>query len=220
MPQILKDEVRERILGAALEVFARDGYEGAKVAEIARRAGISAGNVYRYFADRENLFYTVLTPGFVRRLRSLVRRRVESLDGVRDVRRLGTEAPFHRAAEELLAFSLRHRLEVVVLLGHCRGSRYEGFAERLVADLTGFAVEHFRGLDPELRVTAEMRFNLSQIYRAFVRALVTILESSADEAKIRRLVAGYTRYHLAGLNGFFEEWPEEPVRQPPPRRRP
>ena len=45
---------RERILEAASEIFAREGIE-APLDEIARRAGVGAGTLYRHFADRDHL---------------------------------------------------------------------------------------------------------------------------------------------------------------------
>lgn len=44
------------MLGAALEVFGRDGYRHAHTEEIARRAGISKGLLFYYFSSKENLY--------------------------------------------------------------------------------------------------------------------------------------------------------------------
>ncbi|WP_153392656.1 TetR/AcrR family transcriptional regulator [Ornithinicoccus halotolerans] len=46
---------RERILRAAAEVFAERGYEGARVQEIAKRAGMTTGAIYAHFAGRHEL---------------------------------------------------------------------------------------------------------------------------------------------------------------------
>jgi AcrR family transcriptional regulator len=46
---------RERILRAAAEVFAERGYEGARVQEIARRAGMTTGAIYAHFSGRHEL---------------------------------------------------------------------------------------------------------------------------------------------------------------------
>lgn len=46
---------RERILRAAAEVFAERGYEGARVQEIARRAGMTTGAIYAHFDGRHDL---------------------------------------------------------------------------------------------------------------------------------------------------------------------
>ncbi len=50
------EERRERILEAALDVFAEKGFHGARSREIARRAGISETLVFRHFANKEQLF--------------------------------------------------------------------------------------------------------------------------------------------------------------------
>ncbi|MFB4203427.1 HTH-type transcriptional regulator BetI [wastewater metagenome] len=56
-PRVVDVEARQRaIAGAAVEVFARDGFQGALVDDIAAAAGLSKGSVYRYFDDKEALF--------------------------------------------------------------------------------------------------------------------------------------------------------------------
>ena len=44
------------IIDAALEVFREKGYANARMADIARRAGVSYGLVYHYFGSKEVLF--------------------------------------------------------------------------------------------------------------------------------------------------------------------
>jgi len=46
---------REAILDAALELFVQRGFYGAAVPEIALRAGVGAGTIYRYFDSKEAL---------------------------------------------------------------------------------------------------------------------------------------------------------------------
>jgi len=204
MPQVLKDDVRDRLLGAALEVFAARGYAGATMGEIAAAAGISTGNVYRYFPGKAELFDAALPADFVRRFRDLLRRRVRALDGVRDIGVLPADAPYHLASEELLRFSIDHRLRVIVLLARAGGSRWERFAEHTVADLVRLAIAHFETTAPRVALTRSMRFDLVEIYRAFVVVLVRILERFETEASIRPAIEAYTRYHLSGLKAFFE----------------
>jgi len=49
------DGKRERILEAAVKVFARKGYFAAKVSEIARKAGVADGTIYLYFRNKEDI---------------------------------------------------------------------------------------------------------------------------------------------------------------------
>jgi len=46
---------REAILAAALELFVERGFYGTAVPEIADRAGVGAGTIYRYFESKEAL---------------------------------------------------------------------------------------------------------------------------------------------------------------------
>lgn len=51
-----RDVVRARILDAAAEEFAEQGFAGARLAEIARRAGFTKGAVYSNFESKQDLF--------------------------------------------------------------------------------------------------------------------------------------------------------------------
>lgn len=52
---------KEQILHAALEVFARQGLEKGKIADIAKQAGIGKGTVYEYFKSKEEIFKAIET---------------------------------------------------------------------------------------------------------------------------------------------------------------
>ena len=51
---------RGQILRAALKLFSSFGYHGTSVRDIAEEAGVSTGNVYHQFADKETIFRTLL----------------------------------------------------------------------------------------------------------------------------------------------------------------
>src|SRR5689334_22003394 len=51
---------REHLLASAATVFARDGYVDARMSDVAEEAEISMGGLYRYFADKEDLFAQVI----------------------------------------------------------------------------------------------------------------------------------------------------------------
>lgn len=59
---------RERILEAAVEVFARRGFHGARVADIAEQAGIAYGLVYHHFKNKDEILAAVFTERWARYL--------------------------------------------------------------------------------------------------------------------------------------------------------
>ena len=54
--QLIRDERKEQILRAAAEVFERNGLANTKISDLAEAAGISQGLLYRYFANKEEVF--------------------------------------------------------------------------------------------------------------------------------------------------------------------
>ncbi len=45
------------IANAAVKVFARDGFHGAKITRIAKEAGVATGSVYLYFHNKESILH-------------------------------------------------------------------------------------------------------------------------------------------------------------------
>ncbi len=50
---------RQRILNAAVSVFAEKGFFNAKVSEIARRSGVANGTIYLYFANKDDILISL-----------------------------------------------------------------------------------------------------------------------------------------------------------------
>jgi TetR/AcrR family fatty acid metabolism transcriptional regulator len=87
---------RERILRAAVDVFADHGYFNAKVAQIAKAAGVADGTIYLYFDGKEDLLITIF--------REHTRNYLHSLE-----QRLANV----NHAEERLRIAVRHHLETL-----------------------------------------------------------------------------------------------------------
>lgn len=205
MAQTLKDDVKERIARAALIVFAREGFPGATMSTIAREAGVATGNLYRYYPSKEDLFQDAVSPAFVRRLTTLLKKRVTAVRGVDDLRTLPPRATFHAVAEELLLFAIANRHRMLVLLGKSAGTPYADFPEQLGAMLERLAIAHFRARHPQRALSQPERLALRLVYRNLLAAVVAILSDTEDPEKIREAVDAYSRYHLAGLKHLFEK---------------
>src|SRR5512140_2471204 len=91
---------RERILRAAVEVFARNGYFNATVTDIAKGAGVADGTIYLYFDGKEDLLITI----FREYARNYLHELEKKLAGV-------------NRAEERIRITIAHHLET---LGHDR----------------------------------------------------------------------------------------------------
>ena len=55
----IASDKRTLILDAAVRVFARSGYHGARVGDIAGEAGVAHGLLYHYFSSKEEVLHTI-----------------------------------------------------------------------------------------------------------------------------------------------------------------
>ena len=60
------DEVRKKVVAAALKLFLEKGYAETTLREISASAGVSYGSIYHHFADKEGIFLELVLDGFER----------------------------------------------------------------------------------------------------------------------------------------------------------
>lgn len=197
MPQVLKDEVRARILDAALEVFAADGFARTTMAAIAERAGLGTASLYRYYASKDDLFAAVITPALAQRFETLLDRRVSAL-ARGTLRGESTDD----LGGEMLQFWLENRLAVVILLDRAGGTPHEAYGQRFVEQLTKHTLSQLRTTHPGVKIAATTRFVLTQIFENTRRLLASVLEHHTDSADLRDAIQTFWSYQIAGLRGL------------------
>lgn len=167
MPVISPRRMQDRsdsILDAARSAFAETGFENTSVAQIARRASISDGLLYRYFRNKRDLLNEVLRrfyertmidleeiaardQAFADQLRDLVRRHLQTFVDDVDLCRLffaevRTQTDY--AVSPIRQLNQRYTSIVVGLVQKAadRGEIRNGVDSRLVRDLIFGTVEH------------------------------------------------------------------------------
>lgn len=60
MHEFIPDKGTQQIVMAALDVFARKGLTGARISDIAEKAGFSQGFVYNYFKSKDDIFTRIV----------------------------------------------------------------------------------------------------------------------------------------------------------------
>jgi AcrR family transcriptional regulator len=66
-----RQQTRDALLEAAIHVFARRGYEAARLAEVAREAGLTTGAVYSNFESKHDLFLAAFEREIARHVREV-----------------------------------------------------------------------------------------------------------------------------------------------------
>ncbi len=74
---------RDKILKAAIKVFARDGFFNAKMEEIASTAGVATGTPYLYFKNKDDLLISIFEEEMVPIIENM-RKKLSELNSARE----------------------------------------------------------------------------------------------------------------------------------------
>lgn len=67
-----EEDIRTRILQAALRLFARKGYDGTTTRDLATAANVAEGTLFRHFANKKAILVEVATSGWIEILTDLL----------------------------------------------------------------------------------------------------------------------------------------------------
>jgi len=109
------EATRRALLDAAKRIFARDGFEAARIEDIAGATGHTRGAFYAHFNSKEDLFFAIFEQEAgerLRDLRSVMERCAGSDDRLRQVRKFyvarASDRQWVMLALEFKLFALRH----------------------------------------------------------------------------------------------------------------
>jgi TetR/AcrR family fatty acid metabolism transcriptional regulator len=192
-----ESERRRTILRAAIDVFARKGYHGCRIADVAKEAGVAYGLVYHYFKNKDELLETVFDTGwsgFVTRVRAVVEAEGTLAEKVRGIVEVAFEAyrVDPRAVKVLI-------LEIARSPAGSRINRQTAFVDAIRLSSGLFAQAQESGelradMDPQL-ASALLFGNIEMGLTAFVVGLT----DSRDVAALERAKAQIADSFLYGV---------------------
>lgn len=188
---VAPEETKCRLIEAAVAVFSAKGYEGARVTDITREAGLSSGAIYTHYASKAELLVDAIR-----------------VHGPKDVARLLADGDVRTPFPDLLAqlgASLEHRddtqgsllleamaaarrdPELAVVLARGLGDR-----ERLIASLVRHS-QHTGDFDGAVDPDVFARFCLLVVLGAMVARVLELPTTDPTEWSrlITRLVDGF-----------------------------
>ncbi len=179
--QYLKDEIRSRITESALAEFREKGYTGASIRNIAKNSGTSAGNIYKYFQGKEDLFETVVGSVYSRIMDSIGQfSRVEMNEQA--------ETIFYELMGKIMDLIEDNSLELSVLLNRSEGSSYENCKSTFVDIITGIITGM---MSYELSSKGRMLKDVFLIYllsNSLVESISIILMEKADSSEAKAMI--------------------------------
>lgn len=195
--QTLKNNIRETILKAAQCKFARKGFLKTSMRDIADVAGVGVGNVYNYFAGKDELFRAVVHPVTEEFNRMLERHHGQNGD---DALEMFSETCFRDCVNEYVRLIVRYRTLLKILLFHAQGSSLETFREQFTDRATELVKAWFaenKQRYPKINVAvSDFSIHLHTVW--MFTLFEEILMHDVQKQEINRIVEEYVYFEIQG----------------------
>ena len=151
-------EKRERIMRVAREEFANNGFENTSIQQIAKKADISVGSVYKYFENKEELFTMIVQDGLSELEEMLLKLSASSEDIVLKAEKI---------IREIISSSRKHP-ELIKLYCALTTSTNPGFLNDLSQQIEALSAKTYTIAISEAQKIGDVRDDVDPAFFAFL----------------------------------------------------
>jgi AcrR family transcriptional regulator len=211
-PEQRRDHTHLKLIQAATELFSKNGYHRTQVMDIVTKARVSAGTFYRYFDDKQGIFFAIVEQlgthevEEARKARAMILEAPDLGTAVRNMVQF-LERHFERVMERAPLYRALHNSGVVDGRRDHAWAMRERAVKALAEELSHGPIKDTEDLESLARmimgVTSELRYAMIQTGKptpAQAARLVTRFLQGA--------IAAYSTQHPKYTSLFGEEWRE------------
>lgn len=193
--QVQKAEIRQAIRDAAFDEFEEKGFQKSSLRNIAARAGISVGNVYRYHANKKALFESLVGKTY-NALNYFFNHHGDAVSEHITPENFMIEV--QKALPKAMDFYISQRREMFILFNKSNGTPFEDSK----IWYTNLTIAHFH---EHIAEAAKNRNRVPDydlvrpLIVSFLNGFLEILFSDWSERKINKIATQYFTYHFIAL---------------------
>ncbi|WP_425447362.1 TetR/AcrR family transcriptional regulator [Dethiothermospora halolimnae] len=169
--QYLKEEVKKAIVESALKEFKEKSYMKASMRSIAKNAGVTVGNIYRYFNNKDDLFNFIVDPVWMDLEKVIFGNYDLSVDLF----------PITEIISSIMDIYKRFNNELFILLHNSSGSKYGNIKEELIELIKKRIEEETLPLLKKNNKVLKDKFIFYIVSSAIVDSIYTIMKECGDD---------------------------------------
>lgn len=202
MAQYKKDDIKKKIDGAALSIFTEKGYASSSISDIAKKAQVSVGNIYRYYKSKDDIFYTIVPEDFKERLKGVLLNKISYAKDAVAGENAASE-PFSLINGEFIGLMASNREIMLILFTGAGGTRYAALKDEVIDYLIKTVKENYSGKDNEVIFDGRNDHVVRSIYMKLIEMIMDVLKVSGTPAELKSLLNIINSYHLFGVTKLF-----------------
>lgn len=179
--QIQKSDIKNRIIQSAVSQFIKFGYKGSSMRTIAKIAGITPGNIYAYFENKNELLCYILDES-VTKLNDFIIHIYEN--------ETYTSQLLKCISNEITDLFLKNKDELLILFGDMQGSKYENIKTEIISAV---AKRIHDGMTMHSPYVHDILLS-EAIATAYIEGIIRImLTSGDDDCRLIAMVNDFTQ---------------------------
>lgn len=193
--QSKKKDIQMGIQTTALEMFYSKGYHKTKMSDIAKEMEMSVGNIYTYFKNKHDLFYTVVPENTILYFEEVILTAIQAYNDFL-VNQKESEEVFELIEKQLKLMTNNYR-EVVIMLEKNEGTIYEGTEDKLINIMVEDRIQKERHFQTVKSLSED---DLGRFYRiighGFLSMVLMVLKEELDLEEKYQLAMSLIVYEL------------------------
>jgi|AntAceMinimDraft_17_1070374.scaffolds.fasta_scaffold05671_3 AcrR family transcriptional regulator len=195
--QILKDYLRKRIKKSALQEFEKKGFQKSSMRVIAKSSGMTVGNLYRYYQNKEHLFKEIVNPAYqeiTTFIKEFARQDQSNYNKNKEMN------SFIQVFERFLVNVYQiHGIELAILFGGSKGSSLEQAKKNIILLIAQrLRQEAFPRIVKKGIIVQDDYLSLV-IATSFIEGITLILAKYKDREKTESLFTQFTYIYFKDL---------------------
>ena len=188
--QYLKKDIKDKIITAAIEEFKFNGYSNASIRNIANNAEISLGNIYRYFTNKEALYFAVINP-FMESFREAIQNKLNFHD----------KNPSELAST--LASILTQYADEFIIIRQGHTSHYNAFINYLVGIISQKINEYLQAADTTAGRKVTNPSLCEAVAEGFLVSLFKTFQFDVDSSVLERYIRELITFYFGNMQSRF-----------------
>ncbi len=192
IPQVKKADIKKQIDQASLVLFSQKGFKNTTVYDIALKAGLSVGNIYRYYPRKELILREIIPSDLLENLLELVRNKIQVWKDTGGKGQLNI-----LNSEQLVEFLFSNRYQILILF------KQNNIPDQLADEISSILKAVYRNKDN----AGDIEFRMSQV---FFKKMIEMMEEALSfyqyEDDLKQAFRLVHSYHMFGITGIFNKY--------------
>jgi hypothetical protein len=201
--QIQKKDIRKVILEVSRKEFLEHGFKDASMRTIAKKSGVSLGNIYNYFRNKDEIFTQILSVPV-----SLLNKVNNNFDDKYffDIENIKNGNIKQLKFTYSIKFICNYRDELILLLFKAHGSSLEDFKDNWIDENTKAGIEWLKKYNKiHSKKVQASKFFIHYLNSSYVNFITEILMHDIYKNEMIEYLKEYFEFFYLGWQGIMKE---------------